>query len=75
MVIIGCWFYLVDSNFTRAFCDVSIDSRLLFYTFKVLDTNPQLNFQLLLMFITLYDYKMSFNLLGLAEELEHLVKP
>jgi hypothetical protein len=61
VVIIGCWFYLVDSSFTRVFCDVSIKSKLLFSTFKLLDTNPQLNFQLLLLSIALYDYKMSFN--------------
>jgi len=57
--IIGCWFHLVDSSFTRAFCDVSIESKLLFSTFKVLDTNLQLNSQLLLVSIALYDYKMS----------------
>jgi hypothetical protein len=56
VVIIGCWFYFVDSSFTEVFCDVSIESKLL-------------------MSIALYDYKMSFNLLGLGEELEHWVKP
>jgi hypothetical protein len=59
----------------QVFFDVSIESKLLFSKFKVLDTNPRLNFQLLLMFIALYDYKISFNLLGLGEELERSVKP
>jgi len=73
LLVVG--FILLIQALQRAFCDVSIESKLLFSTFKVLDTNSRFNLQFLLMSIALYDYKMSFIFLGLGEELEPWVKP
>jgi hypothetical protein len=46
-----------------------------FSMFESLYRDHQFNFEILLTFIALHDYKMSCCLLGLGDELGHWVKP
>jgi len=73
LLVVG--FILLIQALQELFVMPQSSSQLLFSMFESLYRNHQFNFQTLLTFITLYNYRMSCCLLGLGDELSHWVKP